>query len=223
VRTNNSYHTEVKCLARENLLAKEITARIPRSNIWRWRHEPSDKYKSFDLNLRASQDYDLIRAFSQSKKAKRVFSAYVRLSKFFVAMAQGSPKFQRHVHAMKIDVVKVIERVKDSLGFQKALQVFGISVSTFRQWRLESYTSCFNSIVDKCNRIYPTQLSSLEVRSMREKLIDPVYQFWPISSIAFDSLRNGSLPLCLNTWYKYAKRLGVVVGIINNVSRHHYI
>jgi len=40
------------------------------------------KYKTFDLNLKAAQDYELIRYFAQSKKAKRVFSAYVRLSKF---------------------------------------------------------------------------------------------------------------------------------------------
>lgn len=151
----------------------------------------------------------MIKTFSQSKRAKQVFSAYVRLSKFFVELVQGIPKFHKHIGGMKIPVVKVIERVKDSLGLQDVLRVFGISVSTFRQWKLETYTSCFNSIVDKCNRIYPTQLSNPEIKSLREKLIDSANQYWPISSIAFDSLRNGSLPLSLNTWYKYSRRLGI--------------
>lgn len=39
--------------------------------------------------------------------------------------------------------------------------------------------------------------------------MDPSNQYWPISSIAFESLRNNTLPLSLNTWYKYAKRLGI--------------
>lgn len=205
-----SYHTELKCLARENLLATEICSLIPRSNLWRWKQEPAHKYKTFDLNLKAVQDYELIRLFSQNKKAKRIFSAYVRLSKFFVEFTQGIPKFHKYVRDGKKLVVKTIGRVRDSLGLQNVLRVFGISVSTFRQWQLETYSSCFNSIVNKCNRIYPSQLSSFEIKSLREKLINPTYQFWPISSIAFESLRNGSLPLSLNTWYKYSKRLGIV-------------
>jgi len=44
------------------------------------------------------------------------------------------------------------------------------------------------------------------LKTLKEKLMDPVNQYWPVLSIAFDSLRNGSLPLSLNTWYKYANR-----------------
>ncbi len=197
-------------MARENLLSREIAALIPRSNIWRWKKESADKYKTFDLNLKGSQDYELIRSFSQDKKAKRVFSAYVRLSKFFVSLVQNIPNFHKHVHENRIEVVKVIERVKASLGLTNVLRAFNISVSTFRQWNMETYTSCFHSVVNKCNRIYPTQLSSPEITKLKEKLTSPQYQYWPIASIAMECLRNGSLSLALNTWYKYAKRLGII-------------
>ena len=162
------------------------------------------------MNLRGSQDYDVIRSFAQDKKAKRIFMAYVRLSKFFISLSQSIPKFQKHLHDMRIQVVKTIDQVRASLGLTNALRAFNISVSTFRQWRMETFSSCFHSIVNKCNRIYPTQLSSPEIATLKEKLLSPRYQYWPISSIAFDCLRNGTLPLALNTWYKYAKRLGIV-------------
>ncbi len=207
--TYNSYHSELKCLARANLLAQEICALIPRSNIWRWKHEPADKYKSFDLNLKASQDYELIRSFANNTKAKRVFSAYVRLCKFFLELVHNVPKFHKYVHAVKLQVVKTIDRVKNTIGLVRTLRVFNISVSTYRQWSIETYTSCFHSIINTCNRIYPTQLSSLEIKLLKDKLIDPVNRYWPISSIAFESLKDGSLPLSLNTWYKYSKRLGI--------------
>jgi len=209
LKSNESYHTELKCLVRENLLPREIVVQIPRTNIWRWKNEPADKYQTFDLNLKGTQDYNLIRSFSQDKRAKRVFSAYVRLSRFFVSMAQGIPKFQKHVHDRRIQVVKIIDRVKGTLGLTSVLKIFHISVSTFRQWSMETFTSCFHSMFNKCNRIYPTQLSSSEIATLKEKLLSPRYQYWPISSIAFDCLRNGTLPLSLNTWYKYAKRLGI--------------
>ena len=110
---------------------------------------------------------------------------------------------------MRIQVVRIIDRVRGSLGLTNILKVFNISVSTFRQWSMETLTSCFHSIVNKCNRIYPTQLSSPEIATLKEKLLSPRYQYWPISSIAFDCLRSGTLPLALNTWYKYAQRLGI--------------
>jgi len=96
-----------------------------------------------------------------------------------------------------------------SIGLIYALQVFNISVPTYRQWGLETFTSCFHSMVNRCNRIYPTQLSGPEIDKLKEKILSSQFQYWPISSIAFDSLRNGTLPLSLNTWYKYAKRLWI--------------
>src|SRR6266498_1426323 len=84
--TRTAYHTNIKYLAREGLLSKELCSLIPRSNLFRWRHESPDKYQNFDLNLKAAKDYELIRSFAQSKKAKRVFSAYMRLSKFFLSL-----------------------------------------------------------------------------------------------------------------------------------------
>jgi putative transposase len=206
----NSYHTELKCLARENLLSREISVLIPRSTIHRWRNEQADKYKMFDLNLKGSQDYELMKSFASHKNAKKVFSAYVRLSKFFLELTHSIPKFQLHLRERKFQIVKIIARVKDQLGLANVLRVFNISIHAFRQWRMDTFTECFNSIVNRCTKIYPTQLSRGEVKTLKEKLIDPVYQFWPVSSIAFQSLRDGSLPLSLNTWYKYANRLGVI-------------
>lgn len=188
MKSNVSYHTELKCLARENLLSREIAVLIPRANIWRWKNEPADKYKTFELNLRRTQDYDIIRSFARDRRAKQIFSAYVRLSKLFVSLAQGVPKFHKHVHDMRIQVVKTIDRVRGSLGLTNVLGAFNISVSTFRQWSMETFTSCFHSIVNKCNRIYPTQLSSPEIATLKEKLLSPQYQYWPISSIALDLL-----------------------------------
>ncbi|MBY0432552.1 MAG: hypothetical protein K2U26_00415 [Cyclobacteriaceae bacterium] len=208
--TKISYHTSIKYLVRENLLAKEICDRIPRTNMWRWKKEASDKYVCFDLNLTGTQDFDLVRSFAQNKKARRIYSAYVRLARFYRELTHSIPEFQRHVRKWKMQVVRIIDRVKESIGLARVLRFFNISVYTFRQWSMESYTQCFQSAIGACNRIYPAQLSKQELGKLKEKLLDSRHQYWPISSIAFQGLKDGTLPLSLNTWYKYANRLGLV-------------
>jgi hypothetical protein len=69
---------------------------------------------------------------------------------------------------------------------------------------MEAYSSCFNSLINTCNKIYPLQLSKPEVQKLKDFLLDPAYQYWPISSIALHALKTNILPLSINTWYKYA-------------------
>ena len=69
------YHSHIKCLARDGLLPKAVMKQIPRSNIYRWKFEESDKYQAFDINIQGTHEYELVREFVQHKTAKRVFSA----------------------------------------------------------------------------------------------------------------------------------------------------
>jgi putative transposase len=108
-----------------------------------------------------------------------------------------------------MQVVEVVERVKNVIGLQHALRFFNISVATFRNWSLQSSTSCFESLTGACNRVFHNQLSRPEVLNMKELLCDTQYQFWPISSIALHALHNDILPLSLNTWYKYVNKFGL--------------
>lgn len=96
-----SYHTSIKYLAREGLLSAPILKRIPRSNIHRWKSEDPQKYQTFDLHLQGTSEYDLVRQFARHKKAKRVFSAYVRLIKTIISLAHALPGFHRAIKEQK--------------------------------------------------------------------------------------------------------------------------
>ncbi len=202
--TRLSYHTHIKLLARQGLLPTEFLAQIPRTNIHRWRNEAENKYHSFNLTCDPSVHP------SEGKKTKRTFSAYVRIGKLFTSIAHSLPAFHHQVKEHSKQVVALIQRVRNTIGLKRALKFFDISVQTFRQWSLQSMTSCFQSAIGFCNRIYPNQLSRAEVQKIKEMLTDAQFQYWPISSIAYYALRNNILPLSLNTWYKYANKLGIV-------------
>ncbi len=204
-----SYHTHIKSLARQGLLCQAVTQQIPRSNLYRWKAEHEGKYHDFGIIINAAQDFEIIRSFAQNRSAKRIFAAYVRLVKTVLAIVHSLPQFHRTVKQYNKKIVEVILRVKDHVGLKRSLNFFNISVTTFRNWSLQSLTSCFASMTGGCNRVFPNQLSRPEILKLRELLCDTQYQFWPVSSIALHALRNNILPLSLNTWYKYVNKFGL--------------
>ncbi|HYC83583.1 MAG TPA: DDE-type integrase/transposase/recombinase, partial [Chryseosolibacter sp.] len=115
----------------------------------------------------------------------------------------------QYVKARRKHIVELVQRVKPVIGIRNALSFFDISVSTFRQWCLETQAECFQSAFGTCNRIYQNQLSRTEVVKMKEKLTSLDFRYWPVSSIAYYALRHNVLPVSLNTWYKYARKLGI--------------
>lgn len=202
------YHTHIKCLVRNGLLDASLVKQIPRSNVSRWKAESEDKYFDFGLGLTTDDDLDVIRSFARDQKARRVYAAYVRLVKTILTIAHGTRQFHRIVKANSKNVVLLVQRVRQRIGLKRALQFFNISVATFRNWAVQSHTQCFTSGTGTCNRIFPNQLTRLEVSKMKDLLADPQFQYWPVSSVALHALRNNLLPLSLNTWYKYVNQFG---------------
>ncbi len=74
---------------------------------------------------------------------------------------------------------------------------------------MQSHSQCFESLTNGCNRIFPNQLSRPEVSKLKEFLTDIRFQYWPVSSIAYHALRNQTLCISLNTWYKYVNKFGL--------------
>jgi hypothetical protein len=111
--------------------------------------------------------------------------------------------------ANKLKLVETVKKVRNSIGLKRTLLFFNISTFTFKQWSLDTFTSCFHSITAACNKIFPNQLSRPEVVKLKGMLLDERFHFWPVSSIAHYALKNNILPLSINTWYKYASKLGI--------------
>lgn len=207
--SRTSYHTHVKSLAREGLLCHTVMQQIPRSNLYRWKAEHEGKYHDFGIIMNAAQDLEIIKSFAQHRSAKRIYAAYVRLIKTFISIVHSIPGFHKTIKEHSKKIIEVVSRVKNLTGLKRTLRLFNISVPTFRNWSLQSFTDCFESLTRNCNRVFPNQLSRPEVLKLKGLLSDAQYQFWPVSSNALHALRNNTLPLSLNTWYKYVNKFGL--------------
>lgn len=207
--TRVCYHTHLKVLAREGLLCKSVIQNIPRSNLYRWKAEPPGKYADFGLAMKATEDYELLKSFAHHRSAKRIYAAYVRVITIVLKIAHGVAGFKESVKIQQLQLVGLVNRVRNTIGLKQTLRMLNISVHTFRNWSFQSATECFASIVQKCNRVYHNQLSRPEVSTLKHMLTDKQFQYWPVSSIALFALRENVLPLSLNTWYKYVHKLGL--------------
>jgi hypothetical protein len=112
----------------------------------------------------------------------------VRVIKTLVTLAHSLNDFRKAVRVNRKVIVKLVARARSQVGLKRVLHFFDISVPTFRQWSIDSQTTCFESLTGLCNRIYPAQLSRPEVVKLKHLLADPRFQYWPVSSIAFHAL-----------------------------------
>ena len=203
-----AYHTHIKSLVRDRLLPADVLRQIPRSNIHRWMSESQEKYTDFGLTS-TEDDYETIRSFVNNKSARRVYAAYVRILKTVLTIVHTIPQFRNAIREAAKQLVPVIKRGSSVIGLKRVLRIFNISLATFRNWSLQSFTACFESATGTCNRVFPSQLSRPEILKLKTLLTTPDYQYWPVSSIALHALRRNILPLSLNTWYKYVRKLGL--------------
>ena len=72
--SRRSWDTAVKHLTRygvlDDVLNTEQIAKIPRSNISRWKNETDDKYTFCEINSIVKQEVELIKRINQSSKIK---------------------------------------------------------------------------------------------------------------------------------------------------------
>ncbi|MBI1286293.1 MAG: DDE-type integrase/transposase/recombinase [Flavobacteriales bacterium] len=107
------------------------------------------------------------------------------------------------------ELVDVVQRVRSSIGIAKAVRALGISRTTFQNWLLETKVKCNHSYFGWCNRIRPYQLSHPEVAAIRKLVTDERFQYWPLSSIFHHGLREKTVSMCLSTFYRYVRLLGI--------------
>jgi len=199
-----SYHTLLKEAIRLNKCPQIVLNQIPSSNIHRWKKEPEQKY--FSAGIQSVDKYNQLMEAIQYQPG--LFFAYARLIRTFNSIFRASADFFKILHSHKEEVVKVVLQVKGLLHTRKALKVFGISLHTFRQWRLQVSLSCQHSPLRICKKVHPSQLTQQEVSLMEKLLTAPDKLHWPISAICFWARRNNLLFISLNTWYKYNRLFG---------------
>ncbi len=220
--SRSSYDTAVKHLYRKGLesaIPNHLRSSIPRTNVFRWRNELDSKYLGHDLNNIAGSELALLQSFATSKTAKQVFLAWCRIAITVKTILASLPQVQSILRKQKASIVTTIETVASTISKKQILKMLNISRGTYQSWKAHVLLPCAASAFSSCLKIWPQQTTNKEVNTISNMLQDPAYAAWPpesfrVRSIAWHAIRIGKLSLSVQTWYKYARLIGLTRKMI---------
>ncbi|MCK5136386.1 MAG: hypothetical protein KAR19_11410 [Bacteroidales bacterium] len=200
----NSYHTNIKQLARRNKLPGKYSEFIDRSTIWRWKKESDDKYLGSELSK-----IDLLEQFLDCRESDTVIETYLKLTLTISRMLSESKQLKKIFCRNKEKFVSSMLRYHKNINLKFVLRLCNISSSVYYHWKNQVLNNCPSSSIKLCRRIYSNQLTKNEVNHIKAMLTDQRFRYWPVNSIAYYALRNNIVNASLATWYNYIRKLGL--------------
>jgi transposase InsO family protein len=215
--SKRSYSTELQLAVKLGLIPLAILKRIPTSTQYDFKHRDFSALFGLNIAPQIQQSLLLIQQFAHDLQAQKNYqkaiqrrNALIRIKNIFLTIFTVHKGFSINKFSTqtKNKIVSTINRVRTIIGFQKALRYFKLSKHTFYAWQIQ-LKRCAISVIYKCPRIWPNQLTRFEVSALKELLLNPEFKYWPIASIAYFALKKKCLAISINTWYKYANILGI--------------
>jgi len=127
-----------------------------------------------------------------------IYTAYVKI----LDSAKNRNKLFRQ---SRDTIVSTIDRVKGSIGLSRALRAFFISYQQYYAWKKK--VQCKVSPFTLCRKLYPHQLTTKEVDTVKGYLKDPKYLNWNITPVYYQMLRQKAAFMSKTSFYKYANLL----------------
>lgn len=192
-----TYHTVVKDLIRYKKCPKRILKLIPRTNIYRWEQESDEKYIHFSI-----KGFDTV-AQSYCVMPGLLFS----IGRLILLLNKIRINAETSIDIYKQEIIYSL--MKTALPLTLAVKCLGISVATFYQWKREVLLPCAGSVLKKCYRTYPMQLTLVEVKHIIEVMSNESTKYWSVASIYLKAVRDELVTCGLSTFYMYIKLLGL--------------
>lgn len=206
-----SWDTSVKHYIRLGLIGElplTYQNKIPKSNYYRWKNEPEDKYEGCEVAAYIKQEIELIKSIGQSSRLRKINKTYIQLSKLYKTIAVEKKGLKKCLKLHKELIINTIENCKSVVSIDDALEMFSISRSTYQNYKAQVIYKCNASYFKWCVKRFPNQLLPKEVETIKSYLTRPEYQFWCKASVYLKAIRDKNLSCSLSTFYNYANLLG---------------
>jgi putative transposase len=207
-RNRKRYHTNFKIAVKLDILPRAEFQRIPKSTRSGFIKADYSDFIGIDKSD-LTERIELARKVARSDKALKVYRAYNRIKNTLVSVYSSIKNIGPHLSKYKENIVRTILRVKSALGLGRACRYFNISKSRFHSWLFQLNHDCPSSVIHKCRRKWPAQLTENEQNKMKHAFTDPFFKGWAVYQIAVYSLVHNMLNASVNTWYKYINVLGI--------------
>ena len=187
-------------------LPHEHKSEIPRSTLNRWKYDDFSRYYDTPLGRFVTNYSGLAK---NATEYPNFYFAVDSLVCTYQKLVNQVENVKEIVRDNKEIVVNTILNFRDTLSIDKAVKFFDISKSTFHNWVIETKVKCQKSFSKKCNKLYPGQILPDEVKAIKIALRNPKTLHWSIKSVYYHSIRNKTISVSENTFYKINRLLEI--------------
>jgi len=214
-----SYSTDFKLAVNLNIVSKSIVSSLPRRSIANFKYY--DFNKLFGLSY-SKDKLEVAKSVISSKTLYQFNKAVLYIKNTLINIYSiFMPDFIKLIkkHNIRNKVISVIKRTGDIIGFNRVLKYFHISRNTFYNW--SNSKKCSDSIISRCFKQHPSQLTKTETNKIKEVFQTPITKFWPVISIYYYALRNNIISIGERTFYKYSAILGLSRPMPQHCRKKH--
>ena len=205
MKTKNTYYTDLIIAYRLGDYDETYFSHVPSSTKHNWKNRNIHNIIGCEKDVICTQNIKMVKTFLQKKKALKLAKAAYHIFRCYESIAQKCEVLQNGIKTSKNEVIKVIDHIKRTVGFKKALDVFHISPQQYHRWK--SPERCIHSFYDVCFKRKPNQLTKSEVFTIKKYLDLPELLSWPLSSVYYKMMRDDAAFMSINTFYKYANTM----------------
>ncbi|AXR66887.1 DDE-type integrase/transposase/recombinase [Leptospira mayottensis] len=216
-KIKNSYHTALVFKTQLNLLSTLEKEMIPRSTRHDWKNRDLNSMIGYDENDPIFKNLNLYKKALESKTFIKAFKSLFSLYSFYNSLSENIQGKRRIWNDRKKEIASLIEKIAPFFSLKRACRFMKISVQRYRRWKKEIH--CVSSAFNLCRKLHPKQLTIEEQQIISKYLKNPEFFNWPLRSLFYKILKDGSAFFSLPTFYKYAKVLGPAREIIRKARR----
>ncbi len=203
-----SYHPLVCMLYMHGMLTEAQMKQLPKTTKHNWNHYDHEDHFGHEWIQDFLADFDDIKSVFQRKHLMKTLKLICVMSNGYheIMTEIGSQKRLLQKHASTI--IGCIERTAEyaKVNVDSVCKYYGIS----RDWyyRQRNKLVCQKSILKRCFKQHPNQLTTDEVAVIEKAIKNPENYGRPKIYIYYDLLRKGLLFCGKSTFNKYANLLG---------------
>ncbi|EMK26112.1 DDE-type integrase/transposase/recombinase [Leptospira kirschneri] len=217
LRAKNSYHTTLVFKTQMNLLSPLEKERIPKSTRHDWKNRDLTKIVGYDENDPIFKDLDLYKKALDSETFRKALESLFDVYSFYDSLSEHIRGKRKIWNDRRKEIVSLVEKIVPSFGLKRSCHFLKISIQRFHRWKKELH--CNSSAFNLCRKIHPKQLTISEQKVISKYLKLPEFFHWPLRSIFYKILNDGSAFFSLATFYKYARILGSAREIIRKARK----
>ncbi|EMO55064.1 DDE-type integrase/transposase/recombinase [Leptospira noguchii] len=217
LKTKNSYHTALIFKTQFNLLSPIEKETIPKSTRYDWKNRNLDTIIGYDSRDPIFKNLDLYKKALDSETFRKALKSLFLIYSFYQSLTENIRGKRKIWNRRKKEIVSIIQKISPNIGLKRACRFMKISTQRFYKWNNEVF--CNSSVFNLCRKTHPKQLTISEQKVISKYIKNPEFTNWPLRSIFYKILKDGSAFFSLATFYKYTRLLGPTREIIRKIRR----